>query len=257
MYVNRTYRDTVAAGLKSFRTCIKETDLFISVDEDSFSEALVQRVEKKIIALRYDLESYIDRDPEFKVTLNPHMLLPGAPAIAQTMAVAANAAGVGPMAAVAGAFAEYIGRDLLTVCSEVIVENGGDIFMSSVKNRLVGVFAGASPFTGRIAINIPAGKMPLGVCTSSGTVGPSLSLGKADAAIIISGSTALADAVASAAGNAVQAENDVKNGIEVAKAIPGVLGAFIIKGDQLAAWGDFSIVRMAVGETSPRVQDPR
>lgn len=256
MHVNRTYRNNIAKGLKAFRICVKETDLFISVDEESFSNELAQRVEKKIIALRYDLENYIERDPEFKVTLNPHVLLPGAPAIVQAMAVAANTAGVGPMAAVAGAFAEYVGRDLLDVCREVIVENGGDIFMSSAKDRLAGVFAGDSPFTGQIAIEIPAAKMPIGICTSSGTVGPSLSLGKADAAIIISRSTALADAAASAAGNAVQNKKDVKNGVEAAKAISGILGAVVIKGDQLAAWGEFNIVRV-IGETSPRELDPR
>lgn len=244
MYVNRTYRNNMAHGLKSFRTCVKETDLFISVDEESFSNELARRVEKKIIALRYDLEGYIERDPELKVTLNPHMLLPGAPGIAQTMAIAANTAGVGPMAAVAGAFAEYVGRDLMEVCAEVIVENGGDIFMSSTQNRLAGIFAGDSPFTGRIAIEIPAAKMPLGVCTSSGTIGPSLSLGKADAAIIIARSTALADAAASAAGNVVQTKNDVETGVEVAKKIPGILGAVMIKDDQLAAWGEFKIVRV-------------
>lgn len=244
MYVNRTYRNNAARGLKSFRTCIKETDLYISVDSESFSNELAQRVEKMIMALRYDLEKYIERDPDFKVTLNPHVILPDAPAIARTMAAAANTAGVGPMAAVAGAFAEFVGRALRDVCAEVIVENGGDIFMSSNQNRLAGVIAGDSPFTGQIAIEIPAVKMPLGICTSSGTVGPSFSLGKADAAIIISGSTALADAAASAAGNVVQTKKDVKNGVEVAKAIPGVLGAVIIKGDQLAAWGEFKIIRV-------------
>jgi len=243
MYVNRTYRDNIAKGLKSFRTCIKETDLFISVDAESFGKELVQRVEKKIMALRYDLENYIERDPDFKVTLEPHVILPGAPAIVQTMAAAANSARVGPFAAVAGTFAEFIGQDLKKVCNEVIVENGGDVFISSAQNRLAGVFAGDSPFTGKIAVEIPATKMPLGICTSSGTVGPSLSLGKADAAIVISCSTALADAAASAAGNAVQTKNDVKNGVEAAKAIPGVLGVVIIKGDQLAIWGDFNIIR--------------
>lgn len=243
MYVNRTYRDNVAKGLMSFRTCIKETDLFISVDKESFSDKLSRRVEKRIMALRYDLESYIDKDPDFKLTLNPHPVLPGAPVIAEAMAASANLAGVGPMAAVAGAFAEFVGRDLMKVCAEVIVENGGDIFMYSTRNRLAGVFAGDSPFTGKIAIEIPAVVMPAGVCTSSGTVGPSLSMGQADAAIIIAGSAILADAAASAAGNVVQTKKDVKNGVEIAKSIPGVLGAVIIKGDQLAAWGEFNIVR--------------
>ncbi len=164
MYVNRTYRDSVGSkDLKSFRVCVKETDLYISVDRGNFKPDLEKRTEKLVLALRYDLEKYIDRDPDFKTTLRPHVLAPGAPLIAQTMAQAANKSGVGPMAAVAGTFAEYIGKDLLTICSEVIVENGGDIFMASAQKRLVAVFAGKSPFSGRLAVEIMPEKTPLGI----------------------------------------------------------------------------------------------
>lgn len=243
MYVNRTYREAFSnKDLRGFRVIVRETDLYVSVDQSSFSPDLEQKVEKLILALRYDLETYISSDSEFKTTLQPHLLAPGAPVIARTMAAAANTAGVGPMAAVAGAFAETIGRELLKLSSEVIVENGGDIFMASPKKRLAGVFAGTSPFSGRLAVEVPPDKMPLGICTSSGTVGPSFSFGRADATVIISRSTALADAAASAAGNAVQTGEDVKKGIEVAKSIPGVLGAVLIKDDKMAVWGEFNIV---------------
>jgi len=243
MYVNRTYRDSLGAGdLRVFRVVVKETDLQISVDTKSYNVQLKKRVERLILALRHDLEEYIALDPEFKATLLPHVLGSEAPPIAQTMARAANLAGVGPMAAVAGAFAEYIGRDLMKVCSDVIVENGGDVFIFSTINRRIAIFAGKSPFSNRLALEIPYDKMPVGVCTSSGTVGPSLSMGKADAAVIVSPSAALADAVASAAGNVVQISVDVTKGAEVAKRIPDVLGAVIIKDDQLAAWGEYKLV---------------
>ena len=249
MYVNRTYRDTTGnADLKRFRVSVKETDLYLGVDLASYSPDLEKRVENLVLALRHDLENYIALDGEFKTTLIPRVLAPGAPPIAVLMAKAANLAGVGPMAAVAGAFAEYVGKWLLETCSEVIVENGGDIFMASTKKRLVGVFAGASPFSGRLAVEIPPDKMPVGICTSSGTVGPSLSFGKADAAIIIAHSAALADAAASAAGNVVQDAKNVKKGIAVAKKIPGVLGAILIKDDQLAVWGDFNISPVHSGQ---------
>lgn len=251
MYVNRTYRDLINGGdLKTFRVSVKETDLHISVDPASCNSLLERRVEKLVLALRYDLEEYIAVDPDFKTTLNPHPLVPGAPPIAQTMARAANRAGVGPMAAVAGAFAEYVGRDLSTVCSQVIVENGGDIFLSSTGVRRAAIFAGSSPFSHRLAIELTSDRMPLGVCTSSGTVGPSLSLGRADAAVIVAYSAALADAVASAAGNVVQNPGDVKKGVEVAKSIPGVLGAVIIKEDQLSAWGEFKLVPIMPGKSA-------
>ncbi len=243
MYVKRVYRDSLGKqDLKSFRISVKETDLYLSVKKESYCPDLEKKVEKLILGLRYDLESYISLDPEFKTTLRPHALATGAPLIARTMAVAANTAGVGPMAAVAGAFAEYIGRELLKITSEVIVENGGDIFMASGQKRLVAIFAGTSPFSNRIAVEIPPDRTPLGICTSSGTVGPSLSMGKADASVIIARSAALADAAATAAANVIQGPQDVKKGIEVAKNINGVLGAIMIKDDKLAVWGDFNIV---------------
>ncbi len=253
MYVNRDYRNTLTnKDLKSFRVTVKETDLYISVDLPSFAAQLEKKAEKTVLALRYDLEEYISTDPVFKTTLSPYIPAPGAPLLARIMADAARAAGVGPMAAVAGAFAEAVGRELLKSCHEVIVENGGDIFMAVTRRRLVAVFAGESPFTGRLAIEVAPEKTPLGVCTSSGTVGPSLSMGNADAVIIISESAPLADAAASAAGNAVKDKKEVKKGIEVARKIPGVLGALAIKDDKLAVWGDVDIVPL-----NPHGQDPR
>ncbi len=245
MYVNRTYRDTLGhQDLKSFRVVVRETDLQVRIDRAGFDPGLEKKVEKLVLALRYDLETYLDLDPEFRTTLRPHLLAPGAPAIARTMAAAASAAGVGPMAAVAGAFAEFIGRDLLKTCSDVIVENGGDIFLASTRPRLVAIFAGASPFSNRLAVEILPEQTPLGICTSSGTVGPSLSLGKADAAVVLAGSTVLADAAASAAGNVIQRAGDVKKGVKAARKITGVLGAVMIKDDQLAVWGDFRLVKL-------------
>ncbi len=246
MYVNRDYRNTLTnKDLKSFRVTVKETDLYISVDEPSYVSQLEKKTENLVLALRYDLEEYIATDPVFKSTLKPHAPAPGAPLLARTMCDAARVAGVGPLAAVAGAFAEAVGRELLKTCKEVIVENGGDIFMAATHKRRVAVFAGKSPFTGRLAIEISPEKTPLGICTSSGTVGPSLSMGKADAVIIISASTPLADAAASAAGNVVKNKKEVKKGIEIARKIPGILGAVAIKDDKMAAWGDVDIIPLS------------
>ncbi len=249
MYVDRVYRDYQGRqDLKSFRVSLKETDLYISVANQSYSPDVEKKAEKLVLSLRYDLESYISMDPDFRTTLQPHALAAGAPLIARTMAEAAGTAGVGPMAAVAGAFAEFIGRELLKISPEVIVENGGDIFIASGQKRLVAVFAGTSLFSNRIAVEIPPEKMPLGICASSGTVGPSLSFGRADASVIIAKSAALADAAATAAGNVVQGPEDVKKGIELAKKLKGVLGAVMIKDDKLAVWGDFKLVPVAAGQ---------
>jgi ApbE superfamily uncharacterized protein (UPF0280 family) len=165
-----------------------------------------------------------------------------APSIVKDMAEAARTVGVGPMAAVAGAIAEAVGVDLLVHTPEVIVENGGDIFMKLLKSRLIGVYAGESAITGKIALEISPEETPLGVCTSSGTVGHSLSLGAADAVIILSHSAALADAAATAIGNIIKSAEDIAVAIEKVQLINGVTGVVIIKGDKLGVWGKVKLV---------------
>jgi hypothetical protein len=152
------------------------------------------------------------------------------------------------MAAVAGAIAERVGRELMKLSPEVIVENGGDIFMKTLTNRLVGVYAGSSPFTGKIALEVEPEETPLGICTSSGTVGHSLSYGSADAVIVISPSAALADAAATAIGNLIQESGDIPMGIEFAQDIAGLKGVLIIKGDKLGIWGEVKISSLCKGE---------
>jgi len=121
-------------------------------------------------------------------------------------------------------------------------KRGGDIFLQIRRPRLVGIFAGLSPFSHRLAVEIDPQWGPVGVCTSSGTVGPSYSAGRADAALVLAPSAALADAAASAVGNVVQTLEDVERGVEVARSIKGVSGVVVIKEDRLAVWGKIKLV---------------
>jgi len=239
MYKPRTYRKwTKAEDLVYFEVALKETDLAIYADSNLKEKAL-----DIVSRLRRDLESYIRLDPVFFSSLEPVELKKSAPEIARAMAEAGLKAGVGPMAAVAGAFSEFVGRELLKSSKQVIIENGGDIFISSPVPRTIGIYAGeGSPFTGRLAVSIENSRNGLGVCTSSGTVSHSLSFGRADAALIISDSTALADAVATAVGNAVKSKDDIEKGIKVARSIDGVKGVLIIVGDKMGTWGDIKLV---------------
>lgn len=240
MYEKRVYRDSSAAGdLVRFTVVVKETDLLILADTDLSRVAL-----DVVIQNRHQLESYISRQPEFLTSLVPVRLLPGAPDIAVIMADAALLAGVGPMAAVAGAFAEVVGRELLNHSAQVIVENGGDIFIKTDVPRLIALYAGDSPISGRMALRINPQDTPLGVCTSSGKVGPSLSLGVSHASCVISRSTALADAAATTVGNAVKREGEVEAAIEIAQTIDGVVGAVVISGEKMAAWGMVELVKV-------------
>lgn len=146
------------------------------------------------------------------------------------------------MAAVAGAVAEEVGRAIARRSRDVIVENGGDIFIKSNSIRRIGIFAGRSVLSSHLALEIRPEQTPLGICTSSGTVGHSLSYGSADAVVILSPSTPLADAVATATGNMVKEYIDMEKAVEFAMSIEGILGALIIKDDKLAAKGQLKIV---------------
>ena len=148
------------------------------------------------------------------------------------------------MGAVAGAIAQVVGEDLKPLSPEIIVENGGDIFIRSRRERRVGVFAGDSPLSGRLALMIPpTPPQGLGVCTSSATVGPSFSAGRADAALVVAGNAALADAAASALGNRVKQRDDVEEALAAVSAIAGVIGCLVIIGEHLGVLGDLEIER--------------
>ncbi|NLO82422.1 MAG: UPF0280 family protein, partial [Clostridiales bacterium] len=199
MAQKRIYRELhKGKDLIYFKVKVEQTDLDIAARSMLRKEAL-QLVKR----YRNDIEEYIKRDKRFLTSLTPIPCLPDAPAIVRRMCMAAHMAGVGPMAAVAGAISEFVGRELLKFSAEIIVENGGDIFIKSQRDRLVGIYAGDSPLSQKIGLKISAEDTPLGICTSAGKIGHSLSLGKADAVVIVSKDTPLADAVATAVGNIV------------------------------------------------------
>jgi ApbE superfamily uncharacterized protein (UPF0280 family) len=240
MYEPRTYRHTIKdRDLVSFSVTVKETDLFIRAIRDLSKEAAAT-----VEHWRRPLEQYIQEHPLFLHSLEPLSVEEDSAEIVKLMAGAARAANVGPMAAVAGAMAELVGRDLLPFSNEVIVENGGDIFINTCGKRLIGIHAGESPFTGKLALEIQPETTPCGVCTSSGTVGPSLSLGMADAAILLASSAALADAAATAVGNLVKSAEDIPAALKRGQQIGGVTGILIIVGERMGVWGNVKLVKL-------------
>jgi len=240
--VKRDYRALHGAkDLYYFQVSLKETDLVIGVDKASYSDILPAWCGQEVRKLRGDLELYIGMQPDFRSSFAPLVLLPGAPPLATRMAQAAWQTGVGPMAAVAGAFAQAVGEKLRQRVRDVMVENGGDIYMDSSIDRLVLVFAGQSKFSNKLAIKVAAGECPLGICTSSGTVGPSISLGKADAVVIKATNAALADAAATGAANLIQTEKDLMAAIDYVKTVKGISGILAIKDDHMAAWGNIEL----------------
>ncbi len=237
MYEERVYRNLFKGiNLKFFDICVYETDLRIGSKRILSDEALV--LVKKY---RKEIEDYIALHPEFLKSLEPVECLKNAPFIVRQMIEASKKVGVGPMATVAGGLSELVGIELLNYSDEIIVENGGDIFIKTSVQRKVGVYAGKSPLSEKIAIVIEPHRTPMGICTSSGTVGHSLSFGKADAVVVLSKDTFLSDAAATSVCNMVKDEEDIEKAVEYAGSIEGVEGVLIIMGGKMGAWGDISI----------------
>lgn len=246
-YRQRRYRlqvDADKSSLATFNVTVNESDLLIRASDIS----LQPFAREQLMYYRHQLESFLEQFPEVRFQLcsfsgPEHAIIPE---IVSRMITAGNQAGVGPMAAVAGAIAEAVGRDLLSRSPVVLVENGGDIFLAGASSYTVGIFAGQSPFSGKIGIQISRPeKFSAGICTSSSTVGHSLSLGKADAVCIYADSAAFADALATAMGNRIRSEDDLEPTVQEALAFDSVNGAVAILGDKLAAGGDVELVSLS------------
>jgi len=238
-YIERAYRNLVSASrLNSFNITVKETDLYVHTAVNG----LQSLTKESILKHRHYLEKYIDDHPGFATVLEPVRINKPAPAIVLEMAEAGRKTGVGPMAAVAGAIAQNVGRDLLSYSNTVIIENGGDIYFKTKDPVTVAIFAGRSPLNMRIGLQVDPGDDPFSVCTSSGTVGDSLSFGEADAVCILSGSCSLADAAATAICNRIRSKKDINTGIDFGKRIKGIKGIVAIVGDRIGMWGDTVLV---------------
>ena len=239
MYQPRTYRNWIKyQDLQTYNIIVEETDCLISSNTHLESKA-----RKSIIKYRAILKKYIKTHPRFQTSLEPLEVESTAPLIVKDMAAAGYKAGVGPMASVAGAIAYYVGEELKRFASEVIIENGGDIYLRSQKERLIGIYAGKSPLSGKLGVRIKGKSTSIGISTSSGTVGHSLSFGKADAVVVMANTAVLSDAAATAIGNSIQAAADIHGGIELAKNISGILGIIIIIDQKVGLWGQIEVCR--------------
>jgi ApbE superfamily uncharacterized protein (UPF0280 family) len=228
---------------RSFTVKYLETDLWIGVDENSYSKSINNFCLEKIKIYRELLDNYILKNKSFKTSFVPIPLDPSAPSIASDMMLKSQNSSVGPMACVAGAFSDFLAKDIIENFhpAELIIENGGDVFILSKEEMKVAVYAGKSPLSGKIGISIPAEVTPLGVCTSSATVGPSISLGKTDATMIVCSSAALADGYASFFGNQVNSPADIDKVINSIKNIPEIISAIIVCKDKFGICGKLKL----------------
>ena len=239
-YRERSYRSRFSSDERRW-FCVKflESDLWIGVDSGSYRASLEADTYAMLVDLRRQMDAYLLMDPQYKTALTPYDAGLEAPNILKEMSRVSHKTGIGPMSAVAGAVAKKVAEFLGT--QEVIVENGGDIYAQAASDMDISVFAGQSPLSEKIGLHIPAAEFPLGICTSSGTVGPSLSLGRADAVMIVCKDVLLADSYATAMANRIKTVNDLQSVIDRISDIPEILGAIAVKDDRMAITGRFEL----------------
>jgi uncharacterized protein len=234
---------------KTFVVKHLETNLWIGINPESFKTDLPSFCLKNIRQHRKQLDDFIELDSTFRTSLVPLPYNNIAPEIAREMYISSQNSDTGPMASVAGAFADMLGKEIIKQFDpkELVIENGGDIYILAKKDMKTAVFAGNSPLSEKIGILIPHEMTPLGICTSSATVGPSLSLGVSDATMIVCKNTALADGYATKFGNMVQSENDIQTVLEKIKKIPEIISAIVVCGDKFGIAGKLKLELFNIG----------
>jgi ApbE superfamily uncharacterized protein (UPF0280 family) len=238
----RAYRMEPAPvqGEARFQVVVEETDLWVVAEKD-----LHREVEALVRTLRGQIKTHITLQPEFLTSLVPVAVRPGAPEIVRRMAEAAEVCGVGPMAAVAGTMAELVARAFEDRTPNILVENGGDCFLCSTRERVVGLLpdpeAGVS-----VGLRFAPEEFPLSLCASSGRIGHSLSFGHGDLVVVRSPSGALADAAATALSNRLKSSRDLEQVVDGAKRLEaaGVQGVFAQCGGKLAVWGRMELAAL-------------
>jgi len=232
------YRNTInTKDLVFYRAIYKETDLLIGSEENH-----KECIEKRVVNTRKILDEHIENNHLFYESLAPIGYNVDAQKIIKKMCIASKKAGVGPMAAVAGAFCSEAFDEIADIAQEVIIENGGDLLIRSKKQRTIALFAGKSPLSMKLGLKIKPSITPTGICTSAGTIGHSKSFGNADMALVISKDVLLADACATKLGNLIITDGDLKKATEQIYSIEGIIGAVAIIKENIAAVGDLDIV---------------
>jgi len=235
-----------------FSSVHRESDLLIGLSHHYYQPSLETVCREEQERLYSLLSDHITRYPSFASSLDP-LPMPDVPdSLAPEVAImykCAQASETGPMSSVAGLFAEAAGKAILGLedrsaegaalpdSCELIVENGGDLFVRNLENLVVVIHAGDSALSGKLGLVIPPGQW--GICTSSGTLGHSFSKGNADALTIVSRATPLADAWATALANQVRGKEDIPPLLGRIAEIPEILAGVIIAEGELGIRGEF------------------
>ena len=224
-------------GEQAFQVVVEETDLHVTACCD-----LTQEVGAYVAELRGQLKAFISLHPEFQESLTPVAVPERSSEIIKRMANATAIAGVGPMAAVAGTISQMVCERFADYSSELVVENGGDVFMMSTKNRVAGLLPDPHS-SATVGVVVHAKEFPVAICSSSATIGHSLSLGKGELVAVRSIDGSLADACATALCNTIKNARDVEKVTEQAEAFAqyGIEGVFAQCDGRIGLWGKMEL----------------
>ena len=237
-YTDRSiYRKNISVrGKYSYRVRYRYTDLYITSDRD-----LSGKLREPVISFYDELEKVISADKRFKESLSPLDIDKDYPPIIKEMCRSSGIFGVGPMATVAGALCDRIAGQFAGECKFLMIENGGDSYIKSNFTVRAALFTGSTYFPDNLNVSIGAGSTPCGLCSSSGRMGHSLSLGESDMVTVMSDTAVMADAAATAIANSIRSTKDVDRAIELYRHHKQVKGLVIIKDNRLAVWGDLRL----------------
>jgi len=241
LYVDRSiYRKNISVKDKHcYRLKYKYTDLFITSDRE-----ILKELEGPVLSFYKEIEKIISGEPAFERSLVPVEIKSYYPPFIKKMCHASRMFGVGPMAAIAGAVCDSIAESIAHNCRFLMIENGGDIFIKSTTGVKVGLYSSNSHFSDKLNIEFDAEQTPCGICSSSGHIGHSLSLGSSDLVTIMSDTTTLADAAATAVANSIKEQTDIEKAINQYKKNKEIKGLVIIKGNKIGIWGAIQLSSM-------------
>jgi len=226
-------------GLTTCQFRIGESNIMISSDKP------IKTIARKLLTqIRGNIKKYIQVHPEFSESFSPITINRNAPVIIRQMSKASHSANVGPMAAIAGAIADELGEGLSKYAAELIIENGGDIFIKVKRQIIIGLWCHNNEIKNNLGILLNKKRGHYSICTSSGTLGHSFSYGKADATTVIAKNAALADAWATRLGNEIKSQKDIKKALSLLKNIKDVSGALVLYRKTIAAWGDVELTQI-------------
>jgi len=198
---------------------------------------------------RNEIERQIRRDDFFLTTLEPYEPDKEAGRVIERMCTASRAATVGPMATVAGTIAqEALEAMIAEGCAHGWVDNGGDVAIMLENPATMEIFSEPGSDSAA-ALDLEPTNGIIGICTSSGKLGHSISFGNSDAAVAIAKDALLADALATAIGNRVKDIDSLSNCFDDLKEVSGFIGGLAMIGGSVAMCG--KMPRMVEVEHNP------